>query len=229
MKKIVCFIWLSCFLPAVVMAQTEEPPGMRLGLSISADVQVVDFDELNQRFAQYNYGEFENAQVAYNMAFNIGNPQMFFTSIDIGGFSQAIESPAAVSTSMSGFIIGTHLYYNMIHRVSKHYLLPYGGFSMSGLTLVMSDNSSVSETFDTAIEELAGERTMYTASLFTIDLGLRYDYEIFRLRNPVLLGVHFGYRYQLNETLWGVDGFEATNGPDINLGGWYGGINLSLF
>lgn len=231
MKRIIILLLLINF-SNFLFAQEDKSRVSNMGFFFGGIWSMHDLDELNNSLSYYNQESLENSTIGFSGGVLIGNIQQpLFFSVEIAAAMQTPRSGGSEEIIFSTMSMCVNANMNLFKN-PKNFLYPTVGFGFSTLNLQITDINKVSSDFEEALQNLEGERSLYTSPIYYINFGLGYDRKMrfFSKGKPFYLGVRAGYKLKVSkETDWGAGGYQVENAPDINIGGFYASLILSLY
>ncbi len=199
-----------------------------MGVSLLGGISFSNFDNLNTRLTASEFRAFDSNPIYFNFGMHIGRKSGRYFSLQITMLTQNSQSPLYKEAALSktGILFTAN---QSIWKTDNYILAPYLGLAMNVVSLSLTDNSGASQTFDQATQNLSNEKNLYTSPIINFDVGLNFYRKIFGVKKAVFGLVRGGYQYQFDEVSWGAGGYEVSNGPSLNTGGFYVEFGVATF
>ena len=219
-------ILLLCFSLSVTFAQKDSISN--IGFSFGAGSNFINMSELNERLEMYNYPLLSKKRLYLSYSIKLyGFPasEMIMEGSYYGSFQKETKNSYKLNFEHNA------LYFNYGYDIlnkKKLNLYPVLGLGYSAVNIKITDISSTNNTFNQAISNLDNIADISTTeNMFLLNIGLKLElleYTIFGISNST--GLDIGYRIQLNKMRWKTATNQLFDSPEINLGGFYIGLEI---
>ena len=223
---------VSCYAQTDTLLNKTTKNSGRLyyGLTGNYKMNFINVTSLNNRLKLYNYPELPDAIRSNGVGYCAHDKDKAFFRLIFDFFSLNKEN-ANYYTKFNSYISSAEYAVNILDK-KRWFLYPVLGIGFTYLNFKIIDKTNTSTGFNQSISNLNGMNEIYNnpkKSIWDLNAGVNIDWLISKkTNNEFYIGLEAGYRIQLTKMKLQTNNSNLTDAPNINLSGFYIGVNLTF-
>jgi len=226
MKKLLLNI-IALLLVSQIFSQHKNQT-IDMGVYVLGGFSSFNNKELNNFLNEQNFTGFAENIKSINTGMYIGNKEKGFVGFDLSTFNQYTKNELDHYSTLNQIEISASINYTVLNT-QKFHIYPYVNTGIEALTLTIINYSGTINSFNSAINNLQGERVFYTGPLVLYKGGISVNYVIKDYGVKILLSSKVGYTGSFTEVEWGSNGFLVPEGPQSKSEGFFLQFGITLF